>query len=123
MILKRPTVAIVEKDYATREMYQRELEQSYDVFPCATEVEIWQTLSLHEIDVIVLEPVGLVCDRWELLQGIRVSSRNLNIRIILSSIMEELDGDFKKELAACLTKPVLPSALVLVIQAVLQTPL
>lgn len=119
--MKRPAVAVVEKDNATREMYRRELADVYDVVTCTNAMEIWHALNQDEIDVIVVEPEGLECNKWELLQGIRSNSRKPNTPVILCSIKEEFDRDFKEELAACLTKPMLPASLLHVIQGVLLT--
>lgn len=103
-------------------MYRRELAHVYDVFPCANLEETWQIFNLHEINVIVLEPDGLGYSESDLLKEIKSNSRNrnFNIPIIISSTKEVVDGNVKKEMAACLVKPVLPSALLLAIRDVLQ---
>jgi DNA-binding response OmpR family regulator len=120
MFAEHPAVAILEKDSATCEMYRRELEHTCEVFPCVTEDEFWQILNTHDINVIVLEPDGLGNNKWDLIQKIKSNPRSMDLPIILISSQDMYDGSFKKELAACLVKPVLPSDLLLVIQQVMQ---
>jgi DNA-binding response OmpR family regulator len=119
MFAENPAVAILEKDIATSEMYRRELELTCRVFPCETADEFWQILNAHDINVIVLEPDGLGNNKWDLIQKIQFDPRSMDLPIILISSKELRDGNFEKNLAACLVKPVLPSKLVMVIRDVL----
>lgn len=116
----RPIVAYLDTDLATREMYRRELEHTCEVFPCETAEAFWQILNAHDINVVVLEPDGLGNNKWDLIQKIKSNPRSMDFPIILISSQEMRDGNLKKNLAACLVKPVLPSDLLLVIQNVLQ---
>ncbi len=118
--MKRPCVVIIEKDIATCEMYQRELEPVFDVYSCVNVKEAQQILSLHDINVIVLEPEGIGFDKLELLNWIKSITQTYNIPLILSSTREISDEDLKIEMAACLVKPVLPTVLSLLIRDVLQ---
>ncbi|MDQ3004572.1 MAG: response regulator [Chloroflexota bacterium] len=99
MSYQRPAILIVEKDPATRELYRRELALSYQVFACVNGEEARQILSQKKIDLAVLEPVG--CG-WDLVDELKGS-----LPLIVCSTREVRQAHIKKELAACLVKPVL----------------
>jgi DNA-binding response OmpR family regulator len=106
-----PTILIVETDSATREMYRRELALAYQVFACADNVEAQQILGQHAPDVVVLEPVGCGWGLFEKLKG--------KTPLIVCSTCEVSETRIRKELAACLVKPVLPTELCKAVEAVL----
>ncbi len=120
MSTQRPAIAILEKDHAARELYCRELAQKYDVFSCASPSEARQVLEQHEVNVLVLEPAEFGQSGWGFFRELRAEPRSANIPVIVCSTQEVRDAEIKKDLAACLVKPVLPSELSLTVQRVLE---
>lgn len=119
MSARRQAIAILEKDHATREMYCRELVQEYDVFPCASINEARQVLEQREVNALVLEPAAFGLNGFSFFREIKAEPRSANVPVIVCSTREVSDAEIKKELAACLVKPVLPSELSLAVRRVL----
>lgn len=108
---QRPTILIIDQDPSTRELYRRELALLYRVFACADENEARQVLSLQKMNVLVLEPVGCGWDLFYELKG--------SLPVIVCSTSEVRNVHIRKQLAACLVKPVLPANLLDSVQCVL----
>jgi len=120
MSTQRPAITILEKDQAAREMYCRELAQEYDVFSCASLSEARRVLEQHAVNLLVLETADFGPGGWGFFREMKAEPRRANIPVIVCSTREVRDAEIKKELAACLVKPVLPSELSLVVRHVLE---
>jgi DNA-binding response OmpR family regulator len=105
------TVLILENDPATLWMYQRVLEQEYEVLPASNEDEVLSLLNAHTVHAIVLEPGPLGGLGWELLAEMKRQSDQQSIPIILCTAQDEKRRGLELGTAAYLVKPVLPAAL------------
>ncbi len=65
-----PTILIVENDPATLELYRRELGREYWVFACLSKSETLDAIDSQSPKAIILEPVGVNEDGWDLLHTI-----------------------------------------------------
>jgi len=111
MSIQPPTILIVEKDAATRDLYRRELLLDYQVFACADGEETRQALTHHRMDVAIVEPTGCGWDLVDELKG--------KMPLIVCSTQEVSGTHSKMGLAAYLVKPVLPADLSKLVQLVL----
>ncbi len=117
------TVAVLSANPAFGSIVGREIEQSgdYRVPVFASMPALSTFLRIAPVDVLVLSLDG----RWdELLETIRSLKRapgNANplLEVIVLAHAAPLAGDFKREVAAVLTKPIPPGKLVEAIEAVL----
>ena len=105
-----PTILIVENDAATLELYRRELGREYRVFPCFSKSETLAAIDSQNPKAIILEPVALNEDGWDLFNAI-VNLPNRFLPVILCTILDERKRGLQGGAAAYLVKPVLPAAL------------
>jgi DNA-binding response OmpR family regulator len=105
-----PTILIVENDPATLELYRRELGREYHVFACFSKREALDAIESQNPQAIILEPVALDGDGWDLLNAI-VNLPNRFLPVILCTILDERKRGLQGGAAAYLVKPVLPAAL------------
>jgi DNA-binding response OmpR family regulator len=105
-----PTILIVENDPATLELYRRELGREYRVFACFRKSETLAAIDSQNPKAIVLEPVGLNEDGWDLLNAI-ATLPDKSLPVILCTILDERKRGLHAGAAAYLTKPVLLVAL------------
>lgn len=105
------TVLILENDPATLRMYQRALEQEYQVLPASDEEDILSLLNAHTVHAIVLEPGPVGGRGWGLLAELQRQSDQQSIPIILCTAQDEKRRGLELGTAAYLVKPVLPAAL------------
>ncbi|MFN8472318.1 MAG: response regulator [Anaerolineae bacterium] len=107
----RPTVLIIDDDLPTLALYQRELGRDYRVLTCSDEQSAVECLRVENLSAVVLEPVALGKQGWDLLTTIKTREPERSIPIILCSTQDERRRGLEMGAAACLTKPVLPTAL------------
>jgi DNA-binding response OmpR family regulator len=105
-----PTVLIVENDPATLELYRRELGREYCVFACFSKSETIEAIDNQSPKAIILEPVALGEEGWDLLNVI-ATRPGKSLPVILCTILDERKRGLREGAAAYLVKPVLPSAL------------
>ena len=106
-----PTILIVENDAATLELYRRELGREYRMFACFSKSEALDAIDSQNPKAIILEPVALNEDGWELLNAI-VNLPNRFLPVILCTILDERKRGLQGGAAVYLVKPVLPAALI-----------
>ena len=105
-----PAILIVENDPPTLELYRRELSRDFRVLACFSKSETLAAIDSQSPKAIILEPVALNEDGWDLLDAIAtVPDRSLPV--ILCTILDERKRGLQAGAAAYLIKPVLPAAL------------
>jgi DNA-binding response OmpR family regulator len=102
-------VLIVENDPATLELYRRELGREYCVFACFSKSETIEAIDNQSPKAIILEPVALGEEGWDLLNVI-ATRPGKSLPVILCTILDERKRGLREGAAAYLVKPVLPSA-------------
>jgi DNA-binding response OmpR family regulator len=120
MIQVRPFLLIVEKDEATRELYQRELSRTYSVITTEDAQQALDVLQPKEIAAVILEPATSGDAGWALISSIRDMRDRSPVRVILCSVLDERRRGMRLGAAAYLVKPVLPITLLDTLNQVLQ---
>ena len=95
------------------ELYKRTLNQDYQVFTCSTHHDALEMLSNHHPQLVVLEPTIQGYQGWELFQEIK---NTYKIPIILCSVLDDRKRGMEAGATAFLIKPVLPMALLQVLE-------
>ena len=114
-----PTILIVENDPATLELYRRELSRDFRVLACFSKTETLAAIDSQSPKAIILEPVVLNEDGWDLLNAV-ATLPDKSLPIILCTILDERKRGLQAGAAVYLTKPVLPSALIEALQKVIK---
>jgi DNA-binding response OmpR family regulator len=112
----RPTVLIVENDPATSDLYVRELGHHFAVLACGTAPEALQVLAQRPLDAIVLEPVGLGPEGWDLPLAARNCPANCRTPFVVCSSVDDRKTGMDRGATIYLVKPVLPATLISVLQ-------
>jgi DNA-binding response OmpR family regulator len=107
----RQTVLIVENDQPTLLLYQRTMEQEYEVLGATNMDEVMALLKVHSVDIVVLEPGPLNTLGWALLVELKQSPEFANIPIVLCTTQDERRRGMELGSAVYLTKPALPAIL------------
>lgn len=105
-----PTILIVENDPPTLELYRRELSPDFRVLACFSKSETLEAINSQNPQAIILEPVALNEEGWDLLNAIATLPDRF-IPVILCTILDERKRGLQEGAAAYLIKPVLPAAL------------
>jgi response regulator RpfG family c-di-GMP phosphodiesterase len=116
----RSTLLIVEKDEATRELYQRELSRTYRVIAAEDTTQALKVLQTEEVAAVVLEPAASGDADWALIASIHLRKHRAPIPIILCTALDERRRGLELGAAAYLIKPVLPVTLLNTLKQVLQ---
>lgn len=107
----RKRILIVESDLATQWMYQRALQEDYQVLVASTQEQAIALLKDNPVHAIVLEP-GLVDRRgWDLFAELKQRPETSTTPVILCTTQDERRRGLEMGAAAYLVKPVLPAAL------------
>jgi DNA-binding response OmpR family regulator len=107
----QPTILIIEKDKATRELYERALGERYHILCATNEQQVMSTLVQEMIKAVILEPAGFGERGWELLANIKNMSSGRRLPVILCSSWDERQRGLEMGASVYFTKPVLPKAL------------
>lgn len=106
-----PAILLVEKDEVTLELYQRELSKSFTVFAFTDMNSILETLVIHDIRAVIIEPEVCSGQGWDLIDSIQVAVPGRCIPVIVCSTRDASLKGPGREAARYLTKPVLPRVL------------
>jgi DNA-binding response OmpR family regulator len=105
-----PTILIIENDPPSLELYRRELGRDFRVLACFSKSEALDAVDSQNPKAIILEPIALSEDGWDLLNTI-TTLPDRSIPVILCTILDERKRGLQEGAAAYLVKPVLPAAL------------
>jgi putative two-component system response regulator len=115
----RQTVLIVEGDQATRRMYERALQQEYQVLVASAEEDVSALLSARTlVHAIVLEPGPLGGWGWALLAELRRHADFESVPLILCTAQDEKRRGLELGATEYLVKPVLPAVLLATVRRV-----
>lgn len=104
-----PTILIIENDAITLDLYRRELSQDFDVITCAGKNELFETIYSQDLDAIVLEPIALDGQGWDLFNSILALPASVrSFPVVLCSVLDERKRGMEMGAAVFLVKPVLP---------------
>lgn len=95
------------------ELYERTLNQDFQVFTCSTQHNALEMLITQHPQIVVLDPTIQGYQGWELFQEIKDTYK---IPIILSSALDDRKRGMDSGAVAFLIKPVLPQTLLMVIK-------
>jgi len=104
-------ILIVENDPATHQMYQRALQQEYQVLVASSEAEVSSLLKAHTVHAIVLEPGPVGGPGWALLADLKQRPDLSSVPLIVCTAQDERSRGLKLGVTAYLVKPVLPATL------------
>ena len=105
-----PTILIVENDLPSLELYRRELGRDFRVLACFSKSETFDAIDSQNPRAIILEPVALGEEGWDLINAI-ATRPGKSLPVILCTILDERKRGLQGGAAAYLVKPVLPAAL------------
>jgi DNA-binding response OmpR family regulator len=112
----RPAVLIVESDPATSDLYMRELGHHFTALACAKAAEALLVLAQQPLYAVVLEPVGLGAQGWDLLRAVRNCPLNCRTPFVVCSTLDERRAGMDRGATVYLVKPVLPATLISVLR-------
>ena len=112
----RPAVLIVESDPATSDLYMRELGHHFTALACAKAAEALLVLAQQPLYAVVLEPVGLGAQGWDLLRAVRNCPLNCRTPFVVCSTLDDRKIGMDRGAAVYLVKPVLPATLISVLR-------
>jgi DNA-binding response OmpR family regulator len=112
----RRAVLIVESDSATSDLYVRELSRYFEVLACGDAAEALLVLERQPLHAVVLEPVGLGAQGWDLLRAARNCPRNCRTPFVVCSTVDDRKTGMDRGATVYLVKPVLPAMLISVLQ-------
>jgi response regulator RpfG family c-di-GMP phosphodiesterase len=106
-----PTIVLIENDYVTLELYQRELCKSFTVFAFTELKGVLEVLANQDVRAVIIEPE--ICSRrgWELIHTIHETFPDRYIPVIVCSTRDITNTGPALEVTKYLTKPVLPGTL------------
>jgi len=104
----RPTILIIDGDASLLELYERTLNGDYQVFTCSKQHDAMEILSIHQPQLVVLEPTIQGYRGWEVFQKIKDA---YEIPVIISSALDDRRRGLEAGAVAFLVKPVLPMTL------------
>jgi DNA-binding response OmpR family regulator len=105
------TILLIENDRYTRELYQQELEQEYQVLACSSENEALALIHRHSVCAIILEPNLPSEQGWNFLALLKTLPKTRSTPIILCTTQDERRLGLKLGATLYLIKPVLPALL------------
>jgi DNA-binding response OmpR family regulator len=104
-----PTVLIIDDDSVILNLYHRELGQDFDVITCSTKDDALEVIHNQDLDAIVLEPIAMNGQGWDLLNMITLLPINTHsFPIILCSLQDERRYGLEMGATVFLVKPILP---------------
>ncbi|HNP71278.1 MAG TPA: response regulator [Kouleothrix sp.] len=112
-------ILIVDNDDSTRELYQRALSQSYQVYTASDEQNILDIVHQHAIQAVVLEPGPPNGRGWNVVSELKRNPNTSAIPIIICTAQDERRRGQALGASAYLVKPVLPTLLLQAIQLVI----
>jgi DNA-binding response OmpR family regulator len=112
----KPAVLIIESDPATSDLYRRELGHHFAVLSCANAAEALLVLERQPLHAVVLEPVGLGAQGWDLLRAVRNCPRNCRTPFVVCTTLDDRKTGMDRGAAVYLVKPVLPATLISVLR-------
>jgi DNA-binding response OmpR family regulator len=112
----RRAVLIVESDSATSDLYVRELSRYFEVLACGDTTEALLVLERQPLHAVVLEPVGLGAQGWNLLRAARNCPLNCRTPFVVCSTVDDRRTGVDRGATVYLVKPVLPATLISVLQ-------
>jgi DNA-binding response OmpR family regulator len=112
----RPAVLIIESDPATSDLYRRELGHHFAVLSCPNAAEALLVLERQPLHAVVLEPMGLGAQGWDLLRAVRKSPLNCQIPFVVCSTLDDRKTGMDRGATVYLVKPVLPATLISVLR-------
>jgi DNA-binding response OmpR family regulator len=105
----RPIVLVLDEDPLSLELYTRDLCGDYQVISCANIQDARKYIKEYNLDVIVIEPAVNQGEGWCLLKEV-LSALNPPM-VILCSVEDDRRAGLRQGAYAFLVKPVLPTAL------------
>ncbi len=108
---KVPAIILVEDDVPTIELYGRTLSEEYRVIACDEIDGIIHYLETMPIFAVVLEPAIKNGFGWKVLEAIRQKTSELQVPVVLCSILDDRHRGMNMGATAFLIKPVLPATL------------
>ena len=117
----RRTVLIMENDQPTLWLYQRAMEQEYQVLGAANKDEVMDLLKNHSVSAVVLEPGPVKTQGWALLAELKQSPEFTNIPVLICTTQDERRHGLELGSAVYLTKPVLPAFLLETVRNLIRT--
>lgn len=107
-----PTILIIDDDPVILDLYHRELGQDFDVITCSRKDDALAVIYNQNLDAIVLEPIAMNGQGWNLLNMITVPRTTRSLPIILCSVQDERRHGLEMGAAVFLVKPILPVQLI-----------
>jgi DNA-binding NtrC family response regulator len=111
MDAQAPAVLLIEKDYVTLELYQRELSKSFTVVACTEIGAALASLANREIRAVIIEPEIDSGRGWELIDTIWQAFPNRFLPVVVCTTRDTWRDWSPRMVARYLTKPVLPKTL------------
>jgi DNA-binding response OmpR family regulator len=108
---KVPAVILVEDDLPTIELYHRTLGEAHHIIACDETDDIIHYLETMPILAVVLEPAIKNGSGWKVLEAIQKKTAELQVPVVLCSILDDRNRGLKMGAATFLIKPVLPATL------------
>jgi CheY-like chemotaxis protein len=119
MNLQNPLILLVENNEASLELYQRELSKVFNVLAFADEKGVLETITTHQVQVVIIEPEMRSGKGWELIDQIQILASEFRPKIIICGLQDARRKSAEIGAATCLVKPVLPKDLSKVVLEVL----
>ena len=107
----RQIILIVENDPATHQMYERALQQEYQVLVASGEADVPTLLNTHTVQAIVLEPGPVGGPGWTLLAELKHRPDLSSVPLIVCTAQDQRARGLQLGATVYLVKPVLPATL------------
>ncbi len=115
----RQTILIIEADQATHRLYERALQQEYQVLVASTEEDVSALLTARTlVHAVVLEPGPVGSWGWALLAELRRRADFESVPLILCTAQDEKRRGLGLGATEYLVKPVLPADLLATVRRV-----
>ncbi len=115
----RLTVLIVEDDQATSRLYERALQQEFQVLVAPAEEDVSALLTARTlVHAVVLEPGPVGSWGWALLAELRRRADFESVPLILCTAQDEKRSGLELGATEYLVKPVLPAVLLAAVRRV-----
>ncbi len=105
------SVLLIEQHQPTRALYERILQQEYQVFACADTQAAMEVLHQQQLVGIVLEPSLVNGHAWAFVEAVRASRATHHLPIVVCSELDERRHGQDLGVTIYLLKPVLPTVL------------
>ncbi|NJM09193.1 response regulator [Candidatus Gracilibacteria bacterium] len=116
------SVVLVEHHRPTSELYQRALQQEYQVFVCASTSAAAEVLLREPIAALVVEPLLGYSSAWAFVEALREAPQTRDLPIVVCSELDERSHGADLGVTAYLLKPVLPTMLLDTLRRLLAPP-